>query len=282
MGKRKGISTRTRFEIFKRDGFRCVHCGATPQGAPLHVDHIVAVSKGGTDEHSNLVTSCESCNLGKSNVDLGDHRFKVGDPERAKEHAAQLRAYLEAQQEVVGAIDGARQQLIDRWCETLGCDTFHKNLPSALTKAVEEFGIAAVVDIIDSVAASRHRWSSSKMAFETDIKYFYGCLRRLRETDGKPKAVPDDKDLDADAEALVERICSHERWLSFIAYWYHRVGSPAPGETFTVEFFHDKRTSPEVFAAIDERHERSKQGKPMSLDEFISLAWPGLPPKTGG
>ena len=38
-----------------------------------NVDHIVPVSKGGTNDLDNLVTACEQCNLGKS--DIGTTRF---------------------------------------------------------------------------------------------------------------------------------------------------------------------------------------------------------------
>ena len=56
-----------RYRVMKRDGFRCVLCGATiDDGVKLHVDHIVPVSKGGRTEMSNLRTLCERCNLGKS------------------------------------------------------------------------------------------------------------------------------------------------------------------------------------------------------------------------
>ena len=55
-----------RYDILKRDGFRCVICGATAQdGVKLHVDHILPVSKGGKTEPSNLRTLCDRCNMGK-------------------------------------------------------------------------------------------------------------------------------------------------------------------------------------------------------------------------
>ena len=69
---RKPISTRTRFEIFKRDGFACQYCGRTPPVVILHVDHIIAVANGGDGSRENLITSCSDCNLGKSNVPIGD------------------------------------------------------------------------------------------------------------------------------------------------------------------------------------------------------------------
>ena len=56
-----------RYDVMKRDGFRCVLCGRTANdGVKLHVDHILPVAKGGKTEMSNLRTLCEYCNLGKS------------------------------------------------------------------------------------------------------------------------------------------------------------------------------------------------------------------------
>lgn len=58
-----------RHEVFKRDNYTCVECGATKKdGATLHIDHIIPVSKGGSDELSNLQTLCSDCNLNKSDI----------------------------------------------------------------------------------------------------------------------------------------------------------------------------------------------------------------------
>ena len=62
---------RMRWRVLTRDSFRCCSCGrspATEHGVILHVDHIVAWSKGGTTDEENLQTLCERCNLGKSDA----------------------------------------------------------------------------------------------------------------------------------------------------------------------------------------------------------------------
>lgn len=62
------LSDSMRYDVLKRDGFRCVLCGMSAKdGAILHVDHIIPVSKGGKTEINNLRTLCEKCNIGKSN-----------------------------------------------------------------------------------------------------------------------------------------------------------------------------------------------------------------------
>lgn len=67
---RKSLSVRQRFEVFKRDGFVCQYCGSHPPEAILHADHIVAVANGGKNEPDNLITACDRCNFGKSNIPL--------------------------------------------------------------------------------------------------------------------------------------------------------------------------------------------------------------------
>lgn len=56
-----------RHEVFKKDNYKCVECGVSKKERCLHVDHIIPISRGGTDELDNLQTLCDGCNLAKSN-----------------------------------------------------------------------------------------------------------------------------------------------------------------------------------------------------------------------
>ena len=60
---------RGRFIIFERDKFKCAYCGKTSfeDGVKLHVDHIIPIDAGGKTTAENLITSCERCNVEKSN-----------------------------------------------------------------------------------------------------------------------------------------------------------------------------------------------------------------------
>ena len=73
MAERKSISNKVRFEVFKRDSFKCQYCGQAAPDVVLEVDHINPVSKGGDNNIVNLVTSCSDCNNGKSNILLDDN-----------------------------------------------------------------------------------------------------------------------------------------------------------------------------------------------------------------
>jgi len=66
--ERAKMSESMRYDVFKRDGFRCRICGASANdGAKLHVDHIIPISKGGRTRMDNLQTLCDRCNIGKGN-----------------------------------------------------------------------------------------------------------------------------------------------------------------------------------------------------------------------
>lgn len=61
--RRRLIPTQVKLEVWKRDGGKCVVCGATDE---LHFDHVVPVSKGGTSlVADNIQLLCARHNLEK-------------------------------------------------------------------------------------------------------------------------------------------------------------------------------------------------------------------------
>ena len=85
MAKRKPLAQKIRFEVFKRDSFTCQYCGTQAPDAILEVDHIIPVSKGGTNDVLNLITACKECNRGKSNNVLSDDTVVNKMRKQAKE-----------------------------------------------------------------------------------------------------------------------------------------------------------------------------------------------------
>ena len=66
---RREVSLSLRYQVLRRDDFRCVKCGrspATDRGVQLHVDHIRSWANGGETMLANLQSLCSECNLGKS------------------------------------------------------------------------------------------------------------------------------------------------------------------------------------------------------------------------
>lgn len=65
-GKRRPkIDGNTRQKVFARDGRRCVYCGCTEEEMTLCLDHVIPLSRGGSNTADNLVVACFPCNTDK-------------------------------------------------------------------------------------------------------------------------------------------------------------------------------------------------------------------------
>lgn len=65
---RSKIAPEQRQRIFCRDLHECRYCGA--RNEPLTLDHIWPALYGGTDDDSNLLTCCKTCNTSKGSKTL--------------------------------------------------------------------------------------------------------------------------------------------------------------------------------------------------------------------
>ena len=53
--------------LFRRDHYLCLYCGGQFDADQLSRDHILPVSRDGTDSWTNVVTACKRCNHRKAN-----------------------------------------------------------------------------------------------------------------------------------------------------------------------------------------------------------------------
>jgi hypothetical protein len=114
--KRKSISKKVRFEVFKRDKFTCQYCGKSAPDVVLEVDHIKPVSKGGNNSMLNLVTACFECNRGKTNTELTDDtvvKKQAKQLEELAERREQLNMLLEWRAGLTDIEDDCVQAVID-------------------------------------------------------------------------------------------------------------------------------------------------------------------------
>ena len=63
-----------RNRIYKRDGYQCIYCGSHRH---LTLDHVIPKSRGGLNTWTNLVTSCQKCNLKKADRTPEEARMKL-------------------------------------------------------------------------------------------------------------------------------------------------------------------------------------------------------------
>ena len=67
----KWIRPAKRLALYARDGHACIYCGAGAEiGSRLTLDHVIPCELGGSNEATNLVTACLSCNSAKQDLPL--------------------------------------------------------------------------------------------------------------------------------------------------------------------------------------------------------------------
>ena len=59
----RNISPKTKNEVWQRDRGRCIQCGSNEK---LEYDHVIPISKGGSNTTRNIQLLCENCNRRKS------------------------------------------------------------------------------------------------------------------------------------------------------------------------------------------------------------------------
>lgn len=109
----RSLSKKLRFEILKRDEFKCRYCGRTEaDGVKLHVDHVIAVALGGRNDPDNLATACADCNLGKAANMLTDPKLIGVDFETRKAVFEKAQTSLQAYREYVAAKEKFEYDLV--------------------------------------------------------------------------------------------------------------------------------------------------------------------------
>lgn len=175
--KRQSISTKTRFEIFKRDRFACQYCGATPPAVVLHVDHIVAVANGGENNSDNLITSCEKCNQGKGAKELSTVPQSLREKAiETAEREAQLVGYQEILQARRKRIEGESWQIAEVLCPGCTDSGINNRWFSSIKQFTERLGLYEVLEAAE-IAVNKYPRSGRRT-----FLYFCGvCWKKVRE-----------------------------------------------------------------------------------------------------
>lgn len=178
MGNRKPISTRTRFEVFKRDGFKCLYCGRMPPNVLLHVDHIIPVCVGGDNSRDNLATSCDKCNLGKSGVPLDVIPKSLQErAEESIEREKQVKALAKALRAEKDRIERDAWDVAYVLIDNYKLDGVRKDWMQSIIGFVKKMPATEVISSMEQAMAKRGG-GSRDYAF----RYFCGiCWRKIKE-----------------------------------------------------------------------------------------------------
>ena len=178
---RIAISKRTRFEVFKRDDFLCQYCGRHPPDVLLHCDHVDPVANGGSNDIDNLITACQDCNLGKSDVPLSSV------PQSLRDKAAEV-AEREAQISGYHAVLTARRERLEdeMWAiadtiePTASAKGFDRKRLLSIKRFLEMLPYHEVLEGAE-IARAKMPWNLTKR-----FNYFCGvCWRKIKRDRGE-------------------------------------------------------------------------------------------------
>jgi hypothetical protein len=170
------VSKKIRFEIFKRDGFICQYCGGSPPDKILEVDHIIPVSKGGTNDIMNLLTSCFDCNRGKRNYELNLVPPTLGETINViAERELQYRQYKELVEMVQDRINFEINQVELIYSNAFNNWVFSDKFRLSVKKFIKALGYHEVCESMElAILKGLNR--------DYTLKYFCGiCWSKIKE-----------------------------------------------------------------------------------------------------
>ena len=177
---RQSISPKLRFEVFKRDGFTCLYCGAHPPAAILHADHIDPVANGGDNSIDNLTTACNVCNGGKGARLLSSVPASLADKAaEVAEREKQLRGYNQAMKERKQRLEDDVWEVADVYLDHF-CGqnrSISKADFQSIKTFLEKLPLYEVVDAMEK-AVAKVQWNRSE-----SFRYFCGvCWNKIKES----------------------------------------------------------------------------------------------------
>lgn len=171
------VSKSLRFEILRRDQFRCHYCGKESAQTELHVDHVVPQSLGGSNDPSNLVTACAECNSGKAGRILDEPVLAAVD-EKAQRYATAVEQAIAERRRVFASERQIQDAFREHWDQWEPQDP----LPPGFGDSVRQFMHAGLEldDIVDSIEIAMSR-RDIRGREHARFKYFCGICRNKIE-----------------------------------------------------------------------------------------------------
>jgi hypothetical protein len=172
------LSKKLRFEVFKRDGFKCQYCGGHPPGKILEVDHIDPVVNGGSNDETNLITACFDCNRGKGARSLSDVpralSARASEIAEREEQIAGYEAVMRASRARIEKDAMAVLDEIEKWFPKMD------GIPQKDFLSIKNFIVRLGRDrVLDAIEISMHKGPDS---YNRWFKYFCGvCWAKIRE-----------------------------------------------------------------------------------------------------
>jgi hypothetical protein len=198
MAKRTAIGKQVRFEVFKRDSFKCQYCGAAAPDVLLHIDHIKPVSAGGTNEITNLLTACVSCNLGKSDRQLDDTSAVVkqrAQLEELQERREQLEMMMEWKQGLNALKEDIVSEVCNYWEQLAPGFDVNDNGRRNIQKWLRSFRLDEVLHAMDVAAEQYLRFAADQAVTSESWEYAFSKVPGICRVERASAKDPELRDL---------------------------------------------------------------------------------------
>jgi HNH endonuclease len=195
---RKAISKTLRFEVFKRDSFKCQYCGAEAPNVLLHIDHIKPVAEGGTNELTNLITSCMPCNLGKRDVPLDDHAA-VNKARVQLDELQERREQLELMMQWRESLRDIDKEAVDRLAEYWNAHTpgwsVNDHGKRNINKWLQKFSVEEICTAMDASATSYLEFDAENKVTSESVGFAFNKVLGICRVNKASEKEPDLKQL---------------------------------------------------------------------------------------
>jgi len=213
--KRKSISKRIRFEVFKRDKFTCQYCGKKSPDVILEVDHIKPKSKGGADEILNFITSCYECNRGKSDIQLDDQsalQKQRKQIEELQERREQIELMLKWRESLTDLHKDTLTQVIEYIESKISNFCLSEPGKRGVEKLIHKFALSDILDAVDISATKYLKYDTANNFTKDSVEDFINKIGGILNIRNRP---PIDQKL-----AYIKGICRNR-----FNYWDQKKGS---------------------------------------------------------
>lgn len=192
MTERKTISKEMRFEVFKRDSFKCQYCGKSAPEVILNVDHIMPVSRGGDNDITNLITSCQECNSGKSNIKLDDEAVIIkrkNQLDELQERREQIEMLYQWHAGLLNIENESADIVCKLWDELVPNYSINEHGFETIKRIVRKYGLGEVIESLKISTSQYLEAESGKFTNESVNKtfdYIEKICRNKKKSINKP------------------------------------------------------------------------------------------------
>jgi hypothetical protein len=172
------LGKRVRFEILKRDDFKCQYCGRTSKEVTLEVDHIIAKAQGGSDLPENLLAACFDCNRGKSKISLGHTLVLKRDLKKEKAALKKAKAIMDHDAEQARLLEELTDEMMKNFTTFLF--EYPEQSRASMKYFLKKLGKDGVCESMDRTSM---KWGASEhgMSRVNLFKYFCGvCHNKIK------------------------------------------------------------------------------------------------------